>query len=314
MLAMLTSIYGIYSEAELLAMGSLLMVLTGIAAGLPLALGIQAPYGRYVNNGGHMWTLSLPLVPATLAWILQECPSFIVSAAVAYAGPSPRLHSSSSIGGGGKFSLTSGTILLSLYLCHYFYRAFIFPFRIRGGKPTPAGIMMMAFAFCLFNGWLQSRWLAAHADFTADINMIFSSRVVTGILLWAIGLAINLDADATLRSLRGPGETGYKIPRGGAFALVSGANFFGEIIEWTGFAIAASAAAPLPAGFASGIPWLAAIARTPILSSLLNPPTAFAIFTLCNIGPRGAQHHANYKKMFGETYPSNRCAVIPFIW
>lgn len=82
-----------------------------------------------------------------------------------------------------------------------------------------------------------------------------------------------------------PTETGYKIPRGGAFELVSGANFFGEIVEWFGFALAA---------------W-----------SL--PAFAFAVFTFANIGPRAASHHQWYLKKFPD-YPRNRRAVIPFVW
>ncbi len=78
---------------------------------------------------------------------------------------------------------------------------------------------------------------------------------------------------------------GYKIPRGGAFEWVSGANYFGEIVEWGGFAAAA---------------W-----------SL--PTAAFAIFTFCNIGPRAWHHHLWYRKRFDD-YPCNRRAVIPFVW
>ena len=79
-------------------------------------------------------------------------------------------------------------------------------------------------------------------------------------------------------------RAGYKIPRGGAFEWVSGANYLGEIMEWGGFAAAA---------------W-----------SL--PAAAFAIFTLCNIGPRAWQHHQWYRKQFDD-YPRHRRALIPFV-
>ena len=66
---------------------------------------------------------------------------------------------------------------------------------------------------------------------------------------------MNIDSDARLRRLRSKNEkkgdnlagdetkrnvkTRYSIPRGGFFELVSAANYFGEICEWWGFAIAA---------------------------------------------------------------------------
>jgi hypothetical protein len=68
---------------------------------------------------------------------------------------------------------------------------------------------------------------------------------------------------------------------------VSAANYFGEIVEWAGWALAAAGALP---------------------------PLAFALFTLANIGPRGAQHHAWLRQHFGKKYPPRRTAVIPFIW
>jgi hypothetical protein len=43
------------------------------------------------------------------------------------------------------------------------------------------------------------------------------------------------------------------------------------------------------------------------------PAAAFAVFTFCNIGPRGAHHHHWYKERFKD-YPTQRRAVIPFIW
>jgi 3-oxo-5-alpha-steroid 4-dehydrogenase 1 len=81
-------------------------------------------------------------------------------------------------------------------------------------------------------------------------------------------------------------RAGYKIPRGGLFEYVSAANYFAEMVEWTGFAIAAGGLAP----------------------------AVFAWFTFCNLAPRGARHHWWYKATFKDAYPATRKAVIPFIW
>jgi hypothetical protein len=102
---------------------------------------------------------------------------------------------------------------------------------------------------------------------------------------WALGWAVNLHSDALLRGLRRPGETGYRIPVGGAFKYVSAANYFGEIVEWAGFALAARSL----------------------------PAAAFAAFTFANLGPRGAAHHAWYIQRFKD-YPRRRRAVLPFLW
>jgi len=69
------------------------------------------------------------------------------------------------------------------------------------------------------------------------------------------------------------------------FKYVSGANYFGEMVEWMGFAIA----------------------------SWSIPSLAFFVFVCSNIGPRAVQHHRWYKNKFGVEYPPDRKAVIPFI-
>ena len=78
-----------------------------------------------------------------------------------------------------------------------------------------------------------------------------------GLLMYICGLAINVDSDSRLRQLRSKKsaqnssneyesnqettkKTRYSIPRGGLFELVSAANYFGEICEWWGFALAAN--------------------------------------------------------------------------
>lgn len=100
---------------------------------------------------------------------------------------------------------------------------------------------------------------------------------------------------------------------GGMFEFVSGANFFGEIVEWCGYAFAT---------------WT-------------FPAFAFAFFTICSIAPRALHHHRyclelvlvtpttttsssfitclpcilscrDYQQRF-EDYPHSRTAIIPFI-
>ena len=176
--------------------------------------------------------------------------------------------------------------LLAMYMGHYFYRAFFFPLRMRGGKPMPIGVCLLAAVFCAYNGYLQGRaWTHLVPRETSSSSDVALLAIGGG--LWALGLAINLDADAVLRNLRKPGESGYKIPRGGAFELVSGANYFGEIVEWSGYAVAS--------GFAL-------------------PAVAFAFFTFANTAPRAQHHHQWYKEKFGSDYPRDRKAVIPFLW
>lgn len=166
---------------------------------------------------------------------------------------------------------------------HYINRTCIFPLRIRGGKPTAAIPFLLATAFCSANGYVQARTLCSFQSFPEGHEL--TPRFVAGVLLFCVGFAINYQADDILRNLRKPGETGYKIPRGGMFEYVSGANFFGEILEWSGFALASGSL----------------------------PAVAFATATTFNIGPRARQHHLWYLTKFDD-YPKDRVALIPFVW
>ncbi|HTO73850.1 MAG TPA: DUF1295 domain-containing protein, partial [Gemmatimonadales bacterium] len=74
-------------------------------------------------------------------------------------------------------------------------------------------------------------------------------------------------------------------PDGGVFRWVSCANYFGEIVEWTGFALAAMTPAA----------W------------------AFAAFTAANLVPRGWAHHRWYRRTFPD-YPPERRAVLPYLF
>lgn len=214
---------------------------------------------------------SASTLPPRTAWVLMESPSFYVTAAAFYGFGSDNVR-----------SRPVNNVLVCLMLAHYLQRSFVYSLLIRGGKPFPLSSFLSAFSFCAFNGYLQGRSLSSNTyppDWFAD------PRFVVGAALFILGAIVNVHSDSVLRNLREPGETGYKIPYGGAFRYVSAANLLGEIVEWCGFALAC---------------W-----------SL--PALSFAIFTAANLVPRGWQHHQWYKKRFGAEYPAERRAIIPFL-
>ena len=70
-----------------------------------------------------------------------------------------------------------------------------------------------------------------------------TTMTTIGLAIWLAGWCNVVAADVTLVKLRKPGESGYKIPRGGLFEYVSAANYFSEIVEWVGYAIARTCSA-----------------------------------------------------------------------
>jgi 3-oxo-5-alpha-steroid 4-dehydrogenase 1 len=77
---------------------------------------------------------------------IQECPSLLVTAFLAVAG---------GVDSYLQHPTSPRTLLTIAFLTHYSYRCIVYPLLIRGGKPTPVVIMLMAFAFCCLNGYLQ---------------------------------------------------------------------------------------------------------------------------------------------------------------
>eukprot|EP00808_Paulinella_micropora_P029859 g9094.t1 len=230
---------------------------------------MEATYGRYSDRSSF---LSFgPPVAAKLAWAFQEAPSFL---APLYFWWRARAA--------GQAIGPEAALLLLGFMAHYFNRTCIYPFQIRGGKPTPFSLMMMAFFFTTWNGFMLGYYHTVLANYPQ--GYFYHPQFLAGFGLFLVGAAINVHADHVLRNLRKPGETGYKIPFGGAFEFVSSANYFGEILEWFGFAVASNSLAGL----------------------------AFAVFTFCNLAPRAVQHHAWYLQKF-DNYPNHRKAVLPFL-
>lgn len=226
---------------------------------------LPAPYGRYASRG---WGI---VVSRRSAWLLMESPAIIVFAFFFLSGD--------------LAATTTAWVFFILWQVHYLNRSFVFPLRIRDhGKTNPLLIVVLAMLFNLWNGYLNGRYIGVHAgDYT--IAWLYDPRFIVGLILWLAGFLLNLHSDEILLRLRGPGETGYKIPYGGGFRFVSCPNYLGEVVEWTGFAILTWS----PAG------------------------VFFALWTAANLIPRARSHHRWYIEKFPD-YPDNRKAVIPFLY
>lgn len=101
----------------------------------------------------------------------------------------------------------------------------------------PAGIMLMGITFNLLNGYMQGEWifyLAPQDMYTK--SWLHSPQFIVGTILFFTGMAINIQSDHIVRHLRKPGDTNHYLPQKGLFKYVTSANYFGEIVEWCGFA------------------------------------------------------------------------------
>lgn len=146
--------------------------------------------------------------------------------------------------------------------------------------------LIMALVFNTTNAYLNAWSIASHASRYNDA-WLSSPQLLTGLVVFFAGMALNKISDQQLARLsRNKGSSGtYQIPHGGFFRWVSCPNYLGEIIQWTGWAIATWALAG----------WI------------------FAIWTMANLVPRAVAHHRWYRQTF-EDYPQDRRALIPLLF
>lgn len=244
----------------------LLYIWMGIAIiTLPFLMKITVPYGRHTTN---TWG---PLLNNRLAWVVMEVPVIIVFSLLFFTG--------------GAEKPVAIYIFYSLFMLHYLHRIFIFPFLIKGkNKKMPLVIVLLATIFNLLNGFFNGYWFGYLNDLPYGPGWLTDWRFITGAILFFAGMYINISSDQKLINLRKDRKTGYYIPYGGLFKYVSSPNLFGEMIEWSGWA----------------------------MMSWCLPSFSFALWTVTNLIPRARDHHRWYHKKF-ENYPKERKAVIPFL-
>lgn len=244
-----------------------LLIMSGIAAVVFVALYfLKAGYGMFRDS---RWGISLN---NKVAWVLMEAPVFIVMALL-WWGSERRFE-------------TAPLIIFLLFELHYFQRSFVFPFLMKGKSRMPVSIMLMGVVFNVLNGFMQGEWLfyLAPADrYTTE--WLTTPPFIIGTLIFFTGMVINWHSDNVIRHLRQPGDTRHYLPQKGLYRYVTSANYFGELVEWTGFAI---------------LTWSAAGA-------------VFAWWTFANLVPRANAIYHRYQQEFG-TQMGKRKRIFPFLY
>ena len=229
---------------------------------------IDAGYGMmYTKRWG-------PAIDNRLGWVIMESPVFFAMCLLWWCSD--------------RRADTVPLIFFILFQLHYFQRSFIFPLLIKGKSKMPLAIILSGITFNHLNALMQGGWIfyvSPTGTYTPD--WLYSPQFIAGIIIFFSGIAINLNSDNIIRHLRRPGDTKHYIPRGGMFRYVSSANYFGEFLEWVGFAV---------------LTWSAAGA-------------VFAIWTFANLAPRAARIHRRYSQEFGEQFDRLHLKrIIPFIY
>ena len=214
-----------------------------------------------------------PPVPNKVGWVVMESPVF-VAMAVLWALSDRQWEA-------------APLVLFAMFQLHYFQRSFVFPLLMRGRSKMPLGIVALGFIFNTLNALMQGGWIFYLAPEGYYADWFSRPFIYVGAAVFFAGMFINWQADYIIRHLRKEGDTRHYIPRGGMFRYVSSANYFGELVEWTGFAIASWS-------------WAGVV---------------FVLWTFANLAPRSASLYKRYEKEFGEEFTSlGRKRIIPFIY
>lgn len=229
---------------------------------------IDAGYGKFYHK---KWG---PSVGNKLGWVLMEAPVFIAMLLLCLFSQ--------------RRSDPVRLIIFGTFQLHYLHRAFIFPLLIKGESRMPLSIIVMGALFNTLNAFMQGGWIFyVSSPYAYQLSWLGSPQFIIGVLLFFAGMFINLDSDRRIRNLRSPGDNKHYMPHGGAFRLVTSANYFGELLEWTGFAVLTWS-------------WSGAV---------------FALWTFANLGPRAARIYERYKQDFSLEADFNKLKrIIPFVY
>lgn len=229
---------------------------------------VKVGYGVFYNK---KWGIT---IPNRIGWIVMESPVFIV---MTYLW----INSD-------RMFCPAGFVIFLFFQLHYLQRSFIFPFLIKGNSRMPVAVILMGALFNVLNALMQGGWIFyVSPEGMYGIGWFAMPQFWIGLVLFLWGMFININSDKYIRGLRKPGDTRHYLPKGGMFNYVTSANYFGELVEWCGFAVMC---------------WSGAGA-------------VFALWTFANLVPRANSIYNSYKKEFATEINNRKLKrIIPFIY
>ena len=175
---------------------------------------VRAPYGRYERPG---WGFRLP---SRIGWMIMESPAIIIMT----------IFFGTVVFQKGTFDLIP-IIFYCMWMLHYLNRTLVWPMRAYiSNKKMPLSIVLFAIIFNSINSWINSEWIFG-LNYQNDNEWLLSPQFISGLIIFFIGMGINMQSDNILFLLRKNSNTDYKIPQGGLFKWVSSPNYLGEILE-----------------------------------------------------------------------------------
>lgn len=233
---------------------------------------VDAGYGKFYTK---RWG---PSVNNKLGWALMEAPAFILMLVLYLLWEA-------------ESATLTPLVFLILFELHYFHRSFIFPFLLRGRSRMPLAIVLMGVTFNSLNAFMQAGWLfwlsKEVSPYPYTDAWLLTPQFIIGTLVFIAGMVVNMHSDYVIRHLRKPGDTNHYLPEKGLYRYVTSANYFGEFIEWCGFALLTWS-------------WGGAV---------------FALWTFANLGPRAHRIYKRYLQEFPDQMAARpRKRMIPYIW
>lgn len=217
-------------------------------------------------------------VSPRLGWLLMELPATLSFLYFYMQGPAR--------------TETVPLIFGAMWCLHYANRGFFFPLSIRVAQGErgsfSALVITTGWGVTGLHGYFHATYFTRLGHYTVD--WLRDPRFLLGFAIYYAAMALNLHSDAILRNLRRPEELAagtkvYRIPRGGLFRWVSSPSYLTELIAWAGFALCTYSLAGV----------------------------FIFLVSAANLVPRAFATHRWYRDRFPD-YPSERRALIPFVW